>query len=35
MGLVKSTARNIGNQYVIVVTNYATKWVEAKHFKTI
>jgi hypothetical protein len=35
MGLVKSTTRNIGNQYVIVVTNYATKWVEAKHFKTI
>ncbi len=35
MGLVKPTTRNIGNQYIIIVTNYTTKWVEAKHFKTI
>ncbi len=32
MGLVKSTARYIGNQYIIIVTNYTNKWVETKTF---
>jgi hypothetical protein len=32
MGLVKSTSRYIGNQYIIIVTDYINKWVEAKTF---
>jgi hypothetical protein len=30
MGLVKFAARYIGNQYIIITTNYITKSVEAK-----
>jgi hypothetical protein len=30
MGIVKSTSRYTRNQYIIVITNYTIKWVEAK-----
>ncbi len=30
MGLVKFVARYIGNQYIIITTNYTTKLAEAK-----
>jgi hypothetical protein len=30
MGPIKPVARYIGNQYTIIVTDYITKWVEAK-----
>ncbi len=30
MGPVKSAVRYIGNQYIIIVINYITKWVEVK-----
>jgi hypothetical protein len=29
IGLVKSVSRMLGNQYILVTTNYVTKWVEA------
>ncbi len=32
--LVKLAARYIRNQYIIITTDYTTKWVVAKHFMT-
>jgi len=30
MGLIKPVVRHTENQYIIVVTDYITKWVEVK-----
>jgi hypothetical protein len=34
VGLIKSTRWFTSNKYILVATNYATKWVEAQTFRT-
>ncbi len=34
IGPIKVAGRTLGNQYIIITTDYATKWVEAQTFYT-
>jgi hypothetical protein len=34
VGPIKLASRYIGNTYIFVATNYVTKWVEVRAFKT-